>query len=468
LFVATLAMAIPFCAGLALGEHLNPLALWRRLNEWPAFGGPTKFIIANPKVIACLFIADGLANQLIFAGRRISDLERLRSRVRRWIALPVWVMVVYFLSLATVALAPFMKGPGFNWLETAIQDYQQREAKVHAIFRDAQTKIFEADRASPEAAVELYTLARKDFDLILDHYPDSKSAAAIHGANGNPITLNLVEERLRNAECTVRPARACLMQLAHDEAFNELKMGLVGSLPQFGLIAVGSVMAADQALGNIEGAQATAQRVVDQLAPVPQRAVAFMTSAPSLLQLANSLAYVGQRDQGIEIYSRIMGASPPASAVLLTRILAATKTDMEQLERDIEALPAIPQFYFLVDLARRARELNAHAEEGTLIEKALVIAPAGPQALYLMDVALDRKDALAIWQRLIAGFDLHSLPAPWLYVALRSQTLLGDGAAARDLARTIPDGRMRPRSLRDRCGSSASSNAGRERNDRTR
>jgi tetratricopeptide (TPR) repeat protein len=447
LFVATVAVAVSFGAGLVLGEYLNPLAVWRRLNEWPVFGGPTEFIIANPKVVVCLFVAVGLANQLIYSGRKTLDFGRLRSRLCRSIALPIWLGFVYLLSLASVAFAPLMKGPGPNWLETAIQNYQQREAKIDAIFRDAQDKVSEADRSAPEVAVVLYASARNDFDLILDHYPDSRSAAAIRGGNGNPITLSLVEERLRNVECAARPARACLMQLARDEAFNELTMGLKTALPQFGLAAVGSIMAADKALGNREGAQEIAHQVLEQLAPVSQHSVAFMTSTASLLQLGNALAFIGDRENGIETYQRIVGDAPPASAVLMMRVLSATQADLDPLRRDIEALPAVQQFYFFVDLARRARELSAQTETRMLIDKALSIAPAGAQALYVMDVAIGQDDAHMIWERISASIDLHSVPPPWLSVALRYQALLGDTTTALDVARTLPDGLARARAL---------------------
>jgi tetratricopeptide (TPR) repeat protein/Zn-dependent protease with chaperone function len=447
LFVATVILALPFSAGLVLGEYVNPLALWRRWNEWPAFGGPTGFLITNPKAVLCLFVAAGLVNQLIYTGAAIADLASFRWRVRRFIALPIWVLFVYLLSLATIAFAPAMKGPGLNWLEIAIQDYQQREAKIDAMFRDAQTKVFEADRASPDAAVELYASARKAFELILKRYPDSKSAAAIRGANGNPTTLNLVEDRLSNAECAARPARACLMQLAHGEAFGELTMGLMAADPRIGLTAVGSVMIADQALGNVESTLTTAQQILTQLAPIPPRSVAFMTSAAYLMQLANALASAGRKDEGIEIYQRITGGTLTPNAVLLVRVLAGTKADLVSLQRDVEALPAGPQFFFLVDLARRAHALGAQTEATMLIDKALSIAPAGPQALYLMDVALDRDDAPALWQRLSAGLDLHSLPPQWLFVALRYQTFFGDTAAALDFARGIADGRVRARAF---------------------
>ncbi|MGY4298859.1 hypothetical protein ACVWXN_006954 [Bradyrhizobium sp. i1.4.4] len=447
LFAATIILALPFSAGLVLGEFVNPLALWRRWNEWPAFGGPAGFLIANPKPVLCLFVAAGLVNPLVFSGAAIADLTSFRWRLRRFIALPVWVLSVYVLSLTIIAFAPSMKGPGLNWLEIAIQEYQQREAKIDAMFRDAQTKVFEADRSSPDAAVELFASARKTFELILARYPDSKSAAAIRGANGNPTTLTLVEDRLKDAECAARPARACLMQLARGEAFGELTMGLMAANPQIGLAAVGSVMIADQALGNAESARTTAQEIVTRFAPIPARSAVFMTSKDYLMQLANALALAGQQDEGIEIYQRITGGTLAANAVLLVRVLAANKAELASLHRDIEALPAGPQFFFLVDLARRAHVLGAQTEATMLIDEALAIAPAGPQVLYLMDVVLNRDDASAIWQRLSTGLDLHSLPPPWLFVALRFQTFFGDAAATLDFARGIADARVRARAF---------------------
>jgi len=447
LFVATVILAFPFSAGLALGEFLNPLALWRRWNDWPAFGGPTELLIANPKAVLCLFVAAALVNQLIYARAPMADLASFRWRVRRFIALPLWVLSVWVFSMAIIAFAPAIKGPGLNWLEIAIRDYQQREAKPDEMFRDAQAKVFEGDRVSPDAAVELYVAARKTFGLILARYPNSKSAAAIRGANGNPITLTLVEDRLRNAECAARPARACLMELAHGEAFGELTMGLMAGNPQFGLAAVGSVMIADQALGNVESARTTAQEIVGQLAPIPARSPVFMTSTPYVVQLANVLAIAGHKDEGIEIYQRITGGTLAPNAVLFTRVLAATKADLASLQVQIEALPVGPRYFFLVDLARRAHVLGARTEATTLIDTALSIAPAGPQALYLMDVALDRDDASAIWQRLNRGLDLHSLQAPWLFVALRYQTFFGDTAAALDFVRGIPDAPVRARAF---------------------
>ncbi|WP_456726692.1 M48 family metalloprotease [Bradyrhizobium sp. USDA 3397] len=417
LLAATVILALPFSAGIVLGEFLNPLALWRRWNDWPAFGGATGFLIANPKALLCLIVVIGFVNLLVYAGAPMADFASFRWRVRRFIALPLWVLSVWVLSLTIIAFAPAIKGPGLNWLEIAIQDYQQREAKPDEMFRDAQEKVFEADRASPDAAIELYASARKTFERILARYPDSKSAAAVHGANGNPITLTFVEDRLRNAECAARPARACLMQLAHGEAFGELTMGLMAANPQIGLAAVGSVMIADQALGNVESARTTAQEIVTRLAPMPARSAVFMTSPAYLMQLANALALAGRKDEGIEIYQRITGGTLTPHAVLLVRVLAAIKADLAPLQRHIETLPAGPQFFFLVDLARQARALGDQTDATILIGKALSIAPAGPQALYLLDVVVDRDDSSVIWQRLSAGLDLHSLQPPWLFVA---------------------------------------------------
>ncbi|MFN5525480.1 M48 family metalloprotease [Bradyrhizobium sp.] len=447
LFVATVLLALPFSTGVVLGEFLNPLTLWRLWSDWPSFGGATGFLIANPKAVLCLIVAIGFVNQLVYTGASMADLASFRWRVRRFIALPLWVLFVHILSVAIIALAPAIKGPGLNWLEIAIQDYQQREAKPDEMFRDAQEKVFRGDRVSPDSAVELYTSARKTFELIQARYPDSKSAAAIHGANGNPITLTMVEDRLRNAECTTRPALACLMQLAHGEAFGELTMGLMAANPQIGLAAIGSVMIADQAPGTAESAHTTAQEIVTRLAPIPARSAVFMSSPAYLMQLANALAMAGRKDEGIEIYQRITGGMLPSNAMLLTRVLAGTKADLASLQQDIEGLPAVPQFVFLVDLARRALALGAATEATTLIDKALSIAPAGPQALYLIDVVLGRDDASAIWQRLSAGLDLHSLQAPWLLVAVRHQAFFGDAAAALDFARGIADGRVRARAF---------------------
>jgi hypothetical protein len=200
------------------------------------------------------------------------------------------------------------------------------------------------------------------------------------------------------------------MQLAHDDALNELTMGLKTALPQFGLAAVGSVKAANKALGNEEGAQDIARQVLEQLAPIPLHSVAFMTSAGSLLQLANALAYVGNTAKGIETYQRIVGDAPPASAVLLMRVLSATPAEIDPLHREIEALPVGPRFYLLVDLARRAHESNARTESKSLIDAALSIAPAGTPALYVMDVASGQDNADMIWKKVSAGLDLRSVP----------------------------------------------------------
>ena len=88
-----------------------------------------------------------------------------------------------------------------------------------------------------------------------------------------------------------------------------LTMGLKTALPQFGLAAVGGVMAANKALGNEEGAQDIARQVLEQLAPIPLHSVAFMTSAGSLLQLANALAFVGNKEKGTRDLPAYHGAT---------------------------------------------------------------------------------------------------------------------------------------------------------------
>ena len=60
--------------------------------------------------------------------------------------------------------------------------------------------------------------------------------------------------------------------------------------------------------------------------------------------------------------------------------------------------------------------------------------PAGALALYVMDVAVSQDDAHDLKQ-ISAGMDLRSVPPPWLPVALRYETLLGDTTAALDFAR---------------------------------
>jgi Zn-dependent protease with chaperone function len=442
--------AIAFGCGLMLGEHLNPLSAWRWWHDWPAFGGMTNFAISNPVPIAGMILAVAMLNLLLASVLRFTvhgTVAKSPRRLLRLTSLPLWVLLAFCSIAAALLLAPHVRGNGPNWLEAKIQSYRDASAIVDNALSSAFRTVRDADHSPPDGAARLYRQALADFDFILANYPDSKAAAVIGGANGNPITYGLVNEKFLHMECAAEPTLSCLMRIAHDEALAELTAGLVpAGIPGFGLVGFGSVIAGQRALGNMDAARQISEEVLAVLSAKPIPAAAVAISARAFQQLVFSMSYVGEQDKGIAGFERALHQQLSPQAMLLVRVLSASMSQLDPLRREIQALPDSTKFYLLADLAQQAEDREAHELAKAALEEAFSIAPGMPQNLYTLDIAV-RIGLLKEWSDRFGAIPDSSIPAGWIPLALRGKALLGDVQGALNAALAISDVSLRALAL---------------------
>jgi hypothetical protein len=291
----------------------------------------------------------------------------------------------------------------------------------------------------------LYRRALGSFDVILKKYPKSTTASVVNGAEGNPITYDMVSESLRTSECALTPAEPCLLQIARESAAKELNTGLQLELPQFALVAFGSIIAADRALGNIDLAKETSEQVVTSLASKPMHAASIGLAVGALQQLFFALAYAGESNVGTATYEKLLHQQPSPYAILTARVLSALPADLPSLQREIDELPMPARFYLLADLARQADTIGEISFAKAIVAALLSESAGEPQIFYLADVAEKTNDI----EKLVAQASptITALPSQWMPVALAAEAAAGDVSGALRQAEAIPDTSTRARSM---------------------